>query len=233
MPSQTNSTTVKPAGTVTSKRFELPALEFKFGSLTEGTDIPPPLPSPIEEKAGPTPPDTPTAGKKQQDETKAANGKPAALASPQSQASSNTSGGGTKRPAEDSPASPTLSARPGSIRRLFSRGLLNSAYAHGDEHNNTSTGPDGRPLSPGSSSVADSSRRAKRSSGWFGRLRGDNAPANNKAAATPLSPASTTTNEKKATGPPPPMIPEISELKSKLGVPDENGFGSDLFKDIK
>lgn len=48
MPAVTNgsATATKPA----SKRFELPALNFKFASLTEGTDIPPPLPSPIEEE---------------------------------------------------------------------------------------------------------------------------------------------------------------------------------------
>ncbi|KAL0937761.1 uncharacterized protein CTRU02_207492 [Colletotrichum truncatum] len=42
-----------------SKRFELPKLDFKFGSLTDGTDIPPPLPSPVQEV--PTPPQTPRA----------------------------------------------------------------------------------------------------------------------------------------------------------------------------
>lgn len=41
MPSFSNS-----AGT----KFQLPALDLKFGSLTEGTDIPPPLPSPIQEE---------------------------------------------------------------------------------------------------------------------------------------------------------------------------------------
>src|SRR4029434_7134979 len=107
-----------PAGTTPSKRFELPALDFKFASLTDGTDIPPPLPSPIQEEAAPTPPEAPETAQQQKDE---ANGK-AAVASPASHLS-NISTAGTKRRAEDSPASPTLSTRPGSIRRLFSRGL--------------------------------------------------------------------------------------------------------------
>ncbi|OLN85761.1 hypothetical protein CCHL11_07805 [Colletotrichum chlorophyti] len=48
-----------PSTTGASKRFELPKLDFKFGSLTEGTNIPPPLPSPVQEV--PTPPQTPRA----------------------------------------------------------------------------------------------------------------------------------------------------------------------------
>jgi hypothetical protein len=35
--------------------------------------------------------------------------------------------------------------------------------------------------------------------------------------------------DKKPKGPPPPKIPELS----KLGVQADNGFGGDLFKDIK
>ncbi|CAN8100732.1 unnamed protein product [Discula destructiva] len=46
MPSLTESTGTK---------FQLPALDLKFGSLTEGTDIPPPPPSPKHEDLQPTP----------------------------------------------------------------------------------------------------------------------------------------------------------------------------------
>ncbi|KAK3363485.1 hypothetical protein B0T25DRAFT_429760, partial [Lasiosphaeria hispida] len=206
------------------KRFELPVLDFKFASLTDGTDIPPPLPSPIQEEAGLTPPDTPTNG---------VSAKPNHLAvaiiprkmnlasSPRSNLS------GTKRPAEDNPASPTLSSRPGSIRRLFSRNLLNNAYANGEESmiGSTESGHGVRPASRSSSSVMDG-RKAKRSSGWFSRLRsgGDN----KRASLSLLSP----TEDKRDMGPPPPMIPELSEIKSKLDIKDDMGFGSDLFKNI-
>ena len=229
MPSQTNNAAAAAAGTTKStitttiKRFELPALDFKFGSLTDGTGIPPPLPSPIQEEAAPTPPDTPKiAQQQQQNGTHAANGKPNA-ASPNSQLS-GISTAGTKRRAEDGPASPTLSSRPGSIRRLFSRGLLNTAYTNGDE-----AGVDGRPQSrAGTASMVVDTRKAKRSSGWFGRLRGND---NASLPVTPLSPPAT--DEKKPMGPPPPKIPELSELNSTLGLQSDNGFGSDLFKDIK
>ncbi|KAK0723815.1 hypothetical protein B0T21DRAFT_293743 [Apiosordaria backusii] len=201
----------KPANGTASKRFELPALDLKFGALTDGTDIPPPLPSPIREEAVPTPPNTPK-------ETVKTNGNAAAVAATVAPITTTTTAG-VKRPAEDNPASPTLSARPGSIRRLFSRGLLNSAYAEGEEANKKAS----RPPSRGASSVADS-RKIKRSSGWFSRFRSDK-------HATPLSPPAT--DEKKPTGPPPPMIPELTELKSKADTKDDDDFGSDLFKNIK
>ncbi|GAW19550.1 hypothetical protein ANO14919_090380 [Xylariales sp. No.14919] len=41
--------------TATSKPFELPALDLTFGSLTDGTNIPPPPPSPKEEQPPPQP----------------------------------------------------------------------------------------------------------------------------------------------------------------------------------
>jgi len=222
MPSETNTTAAASTGAAPAKRFELPALNFKFGSLTEGTGIPPPLPSPVQEKAAPTPPDTPNTAEQQKKEGKdAANGK-AITVSPNSQASS-TSVAGTKRRADDIPASPTLSNRPGSIRRLFSRSLLNSAYTNGNE-----SAPGGRPQSRGGSSVSDS-KKAKRSSGWFGRLRSnDTIPSK---YVTPLSPPAT--DEKKSMGPPPPMIPELSELNTKLGIQNDNSFDGDLFKNIK
>ncbi|KAK0669577.1 hypothetical protein QBC41DRAFT_106998 [Cercophora samala] len=208
MPSKKDpAAAAKPANGTATKRFELPALDLKFGALTDGTDIPPPLPSPIREEAVPTPPDTPKEAVK-------TNGTATAAAAPVPPIATTA---GVKRPAEDNPASPTLSARPGSIRRLFSRGLLNSAYVEGEEANKKTS----RPPSRDASSVAGS-RKVKRSSGWFSRFRSDK---------TPLSPPAT--DEKKPTGPPPPMIPELTELKSTDDTKDEDGFGSDLFKDIK
>ncbi|KAM7192374.1 hypothetical protein V8F33_008387 [Rhypophila sp. PSN 637] len=218
MPSRTNSVSKPQTATVPGKRFELPALEFKFGSLTEGTDIPPPLPSPIEPSV-PTPPETPKDGK-----LTAANGKTDAT-SPKSTGSNPTAG--TKRPAEDNPSSPTLSSRPGSIRRLFSRNLLNNAYANGEE--NGTDGEHARPASRSAASIADP-KNAKRSSGWFSRFRSND--SSTKRASTPLSPTSPT-EDRKPMGPPPPMIPELNELKSKIDHEQDLSFGNDLFKNIK
>ncbi|KAK1837069.1 hypothetical protein QBC39DRAFT_2824 [Podospora conica] len=229
MPSRTNSVR-KPAGAVPppvtvpapAKRFELPVLDFNFSSLTDGTNIPPPLPSPIEEEQ--TLPTTPNGGGAKKTDTKTghltANGS-SDPASPNSNVS-KTSTGALKRAAEDGPASPTLSNRPGSIRRLFSRNLLNNAYANGEG------GDAMRPPSRSAASVADS-RKVKRSSGWFSRWTGGG--ESNKRASIAVVPSAE--SEKKDMGPPPPMIPELAALKSKLDSKDNADFGSDLFKNIK
>lgn len=218
MPARTDGTTASPVAAAPAKRFELPALEFNFSSLTEGTDIPPPPPSPIREEVV-TPPKTPA--KEEGQKTSKVNGSLTST-SPQSNATTTTIGG-TKRPADDNPASPTFSTRQGSIRRLFSKNLLNTAYAEGED---PAEGDVKRPVSRTSASFVDS-KKAKRSSGWFSRLR-SNDNAGNKRASVIVVP-----NEKKPTGPPPPMIPELSELKSSLDFNNGGGLGSDLFKDIK
>jgi len=239
MPSRTNTSTATAApAPAASKKFELPALEFKFASLTDGTDIPPPLPSPIAEE-----PEAPAAkGKTDEKEAPAAKGKQEQLANGASKANGNhatttstsspqsrtaTTKAGLKRPAEDSPASPTLSSRQGSIRRLFSRNLLHSAYANGEGeaqgHNSMDAGSV-RPVSQSNGSIMDD-RKAKRSSGWFRRLRGDGTASKRSSfmAEEPKKPA----------GPPPPMIPELSDLEAKVDVKNVDTWGNDLFKDIK
>lgn len=225
MPARTNSTTAKPATAAPVKRFELPALDFRFASLTDGTNIPPPPPSPVRDEVL-TPPKTPREEQKKVEAI--ANGKASGVqeTSPQSNISQATSRG-TKREADDHPASPTLSTRQGSIRRLFSKNLLNSAYQGGEEIER----PESR------TSIYADAKKSKRSSGWFSRLRSNESSAGNNSSSNFNKRASIISGsgekEKKPNGPPPPMIPELSELKSKLGVSDDTTLGSDLFKDIK
>lgn len=202
MPVRTNGTTRKSVMGTSTKRFELPALDFKFGSLTEGTDIPPPPPSPKQEPAILTPPKTPKAA------VDKANG-------------ANNTGTGTKRSANGSPASPTLSDRPSSIRRLFSRNMLHSAYQDGETSPNAQR-PESR------LSTATDAKKSKRSSGWFSRLRSSDGVAGNKPLST-IEQGPAVPEKKKPSGPPPPMIPELS---TKFGSHDD-GLSADLFKDIK
>ena len=212
----------KPDSKPTSKRFELPALDFKFSSLTEGTDIPPPEESPVEEEEeDPKLPTTANGNSKKED---GVNAKP--------ETSSPISG--SKRSAQDElPSSPTLSSRPGSVRRLFSRSRMNAAYANGEQQPEAGA----RPPSRSNNSLADSTKKAKRSSGWFSRFRSnasdDSGIVVNDASRRSSLPSPT--EEKKPMGPPPPMIPELSELKSGLDLREEGtaSFGSDLFKNIK
>ena len=240
MLSRMNSRKAKPPVAVPAKRFELPALEFKFGSLTEGTDIPPPPPSPplmtVGEESVPTPPETPNGDNKKdtrpghlqlQTATARINGD---LASPKSYIS-RTSTGAVKRSAEDYPASPALSSRQGSIRRLFGRSLLHNTYANGGDEQppsplGDSFGP--RPDSRGGASIIDG-RKVKRPSGWFSRLRS----SDNGSKRTSITLASPPLPEESMKGPPPPMIPELSKIKSELAIQEDDSFGSDLFKNIK
>jgi hypothetical protein len=222
-----------------NKRFELPALDFKFASLTDGTNIPPPPPSPKKERK-PEPP-AKTAETIEANGSAKANGTASNTAS-QVPAALKTATAGTKRAAEDLPNSPTSSTgRPSSIRRLFSRNLLNKDYANAEQGAPPSTSASqaptetastigARPVSRSNGSFQMDDKRAKRSSSWFRRLSTrDASTAGSKRASQMYS------NEdvKKTMGPPPPMIPELTDLDSKVDVQDGGSLGNDLFKNIR
>lgn len=200
-----------------SARFELPALNLDFGSITDGTNIPPPPDSPVEKPA-----EKPKASAKDKEA-----GKDAAPAEKTAgeKAGANGNLAGAKRPADDVPPSPTTSTRAGSIRRLLSRTLLNNSYAEGTVSNGNGAAAsvnDSRPQSRSGGSFIDD-RMAKRSSGWFRRLRG----GESKRSSLQLE-QSTNSTPTKPSGPPPPMIPELKDLEK-----DDGGLGNDLFKNIK
>ncbi|KAI1116717.1 hypothetical protein F5Y14DRAFT_53323 [Nemania sp. NC0429] len=227
----------------TSKRFELPALDFKFGSLTDGTDIPPPPPSPKQEvpppqpkpqsqpqlqsQSQPQPPKTtpPKLEKveEQQPNAERANGATNGT-TPKKPDISVTTKAGLKRTADEVPVSPALSSR-GSLRRLISKTFLNHAY---DEQGSTTSGHNASRPPSRSASVLAEEKKAKRSSGWFWRLRShDN---NNNTTTHDAKPATLQLESvnKQLAGPPPPMIPELSALKTKV----DTRLGDDLFQGI-
>ncbi|KAF3765135.1 hypothetical protein M406DRAFT_352079 [Cryphonectria parasitica EP155] len=197
----------KPA----TSKFQLPALDLKFGSLTEGTDIPPPLPSPIQEEA----PELPKAA---QPAVNSATHHPT-IASNATQTTPEVQSNGLTRSAEQQPpASPTSTKAPPSIR-------LDGAIP--------------RPPSQSNASIA-TDKQSKRSSGWFRRLRGSDSLDIRRSSRIFISgdgpkPATPTTpTTPRFTGPPPPKIPEFKALGSKVDISDDAGsLGSDLFKDIK
>ncbi|KAM0439751.1 hypothetical protein ACHAPT_000845 [Fusarium lateritium] len=221
-------------------RFQLPALNLNFGSITDGTNIPPPPDSPVQKV--PTPPQTPPPTKEvvvekdiEKDTQSNVVSDDGSKETPQQSipASSNGNLAGTKRYAdEDVPLSPAASSRQGSIRRLFSRTMLNNNYAEGQIPSSASlaAATNGRPSSQGGSSFLDE-RKSRRSSGWFRRIRtGETAPKRVSTMAfeePPRAPTPTATI-KKPSGPPPPMIPELTDLEK-----DEGSLGDDLFKNIK
>ncbi|KAK8070929.1 hypothetical protein PG997_011132 [Apiospora hydei] len=199
MPAST--TTAKPVGT---KRFQLPALDFHFGSLTDGTNIPPPIPSPVQEV--PTPPKTPTpadVGGEKKEPNGAANGPVVKtnISPPPEAVHTTTITGGVKRPADDVPASPTLSSR-GSLRRLLSKNLLHNVY---DDHASIA-GDQSRPPSRTASVVAEE-RKSKRSSGWFRRLRSNNNSVVEQHTLQPPAPPLFDEAPQKPSGPPLPRYP--------------------------
>ncbi|KAI1812174.1 hypothetical protein GGS20DRAFT_43413 [Poronia punctata] len=234
MPAKTSKNGVAATQTTPIKRFELPALDLKFGSLTEGTDIPPPPPSPKQEQPLPqiktpakedAPEQTEEKPKPKPEETKPkeANGTANGTTPGKPDMTIHTNIA-LKRSAEEVPLSPVPSSR-GSIRRLISKTLLNHAY---DDQGPTTGHLYSRPPSRTASLLADE-KKAKRSSGWFRRLRAhDNAALehnnnNNKAPSIRFEEVST-----KPAGPPPPMIPELSALETKV----DTKIGDDLFKSI-
>ena len=238
--------TSKPTGTSSGgskTKFELPALDFKFGSLTDGTDIPAPLPSPVREV--PTPPKTPTsetneskkAAKPVNDVSKAANG---SSQGQEKKTNGTIATAGTKRPADDAPLSPPPSSRQGSIRKLLSRTFLNNSYEEGEaQANGTGTGTGtsnggGRPASRSNTSISEE-KKAKRSSGWFRRLRPGSASDSASKRASTIYQEAPKPQPSKPAGPPPPMIPEFSTLGPKLDLSGDQGSlgGGDMFKNIK
>lgn len=216
-----------------STKFQLPALDLKFGSLTEGTDIPPPLPSPIQEEQPTTPQPSAEEAAKASTATNGTQTSPAAVRS-----------NGNKQSAENVPlpSSPTsVRTGQGSIRRLLSRNRLDSAYANGettagDAGLNALKRPDSRPTSRSNASIT-TEKQSKRASGFFRRFRSSH-DATDTARPSRLS--TSNENEKpsitspKSRGPPPPMIPEFKALGSKVDLEGEGGsLGADLFKNIK
>ncbi|KXJ93898.1 hypothetical protein Micbo1qcDRAFT_39840 [Microdochium bolleyi] len=214
----TNGTNTAPANkAAAAKRFELPALNFKFGSLTEGTDIPPPLPSPIQEE--PTPLQTEST------KDKAAHGTPAPL---EGESLTTVTAGNAKRPGDAVPLSPAPSSR-GSLRKYLSKSLLNSTYEEHAASANGQAGSNGQAVAASrppsrTASVLDG-KKARRGSGWFRRLRSSDGP--NKRMSQSIEDLNA--SQPAPTGPPPPSIPEMSQWKSQV----DTSLGDDLFKSIR
>ncbi|EKJ69633.1 hypothetical protein FPSE_10170 [Fusarium pseudograminearum CS3096] len=221
-------------------RFQLPALNLNFGSITDGTDIPPPPDSPVQKV--PTPPQTPPPVKEAKNEVPKESAQDTyssvtedvgnSTPQPSVTASSNGNLAGTKRNADDdAPLSPAASSRQGSIRRLLSRTMLNNSYAEGQKSSNASvqSPPPGhaRPASQGGASYLDE-RKNKRASGWFRRMRSGDPLPDKRASTMYMEEPPRAPTPQKQPGPPPPMIPELTAIEK-----DNGSLGSDLFKNIK
>ncbi len=207
-----------PANGKANGRFELPKLTPVNYSLTDGTDIPPPPVSPVEEKPPPPAPKPEVS----ENPTLATNG--------QSLAPNNSNGvydgRGRTSNHDQPPMSPASSKRPSSIRRFLSRKSLNSVYTNGtNQRSREDVTMMDRPESSLSFVDGRPGLRTKRSGSWFRRL-GSGQNANR---------ASVVYEEKKISmGPPPPKLPELNQLKARIPEDDEGSLGGeDIFKNIK
>ncbi|GAO14500.1 uncharacterized protein UV8b_04295 [Ustilaginoidea virens] len=188
-------------------RFELPALDLNFGSITDGTNIPPP---PLDSPIVPTPPQTPPQTKRVDEAV--INGDAVEKTS-----SPDCNTAGNKWPADEAPSSPAGSARQGSLRRLLSRNMLNASYLEG---NSTSLDNVTRPPSRSAHSLT-AGYKSRRNS-WFNLFKS----GESKRSSIMFDDSSTM--PKRRAGPPPPTIPELKGIETKDG-----SLGNDLFKNIK
>ncbi|KAM3066555.1 hypothetical protein ACMFMG_002269 [Clarireedia jacksonii] len=186
-------------------RFELPALAPINFNLTDGTDIPPPPESPIEETHEPepattavpstpnpvpqvTPPEntsTPPAPATSQPENHAAktNG---VDSTPYSQPSTNEKPSPLRlrSPSDANQHNPHSPTRPSSIRKFLSRKSLNTNYTNGTGTTNTSheeLTKMGRPDSPSSFLSTKPSLMKRKSGSWF-RSFGTSSNASRRAS---------------------------------------------------
>lgn len=198
----------KPNGMTTRGRFELPVLA-PLDSLTAGTNIPPPEPSPVHEQ----PPETM---------------KPAEVSALSEGAPIHSNGNGTSkatinRSVAPSIASPTSVKRPASIRRFLSRKSLNDYYENDGIDYSSS-----RPESPSTfSTVSTRPDNKRRSSSWFSRIMGTDG-AERKRTSMVLEEKEEPVAKK---GPPPPQLPQLNQLKAKvtnksLDMDPESMFGN-------
>ncbi|KAG4437689.1 hypothetical protein IFR05_006813 [Cadophora sp. M221] len=232
MPATTNG---KPS----TGRFELPQLTPINYSLTDGTGIPPPPDSPIEEYV-PASENSPSAT--------TANGQ-SATATNNNQKNGGSGGEGgayegrgrtnttTTADEQQPPMSPASSTRQGSIRRFLSRKSLNTNYTNG-----TNTNASQEDLSAGArpeSAMSFASQRpslAKKKSGsWFKRLGSSNGSKRTSIIYEDKKPVlNSAPSPAVKKGPPPPKLPELNQLKAKIADNDEGSLGAeDMFKNIK
>ncbi|CAL3971059.1 hypothetical protein PZA11_007423 [Diplocarpon coronariae] len=210
-----------------SGRFELPKIIPINYSLTDGTGIPPPPDSPIEER--PQVPAVPPAS---------ASGNISSAAR-HDQSATTTNGYESRRRTSfvDTPPMSPSSTRQGSIRRFLSRKSLNANYTDGTTNMNGSHEDLTRLDRPESAMSQRSNVVKKHSGNWFKRLGSSNSSKrasviyeDKKQQQPPQPPPLKVAPVPVKKGPPPPKLPELKQLVKG----DGGSLGAeDMFKNIK
>lgn len=170
-------------------RFQLPALNLNFGSITDGTNIPPPPESPVQKV--PTPPQTPPPAKDVKDESK-------------------------KEPGQDTYSSVTEDVNKNTPQPSITASSNEGQISSNGSVPAASAGGLARPSSQGGASYLDE-RKSRRTSGWFRRMRTGETIPNKRASTMFMEEGPRAPTPKKQSGPPPPMIPELTDLEKDNG----------------
>lgn len=199
-----------PANGKTNGGFQPLALAPINYSLTDGTSIPPPPESPVDD----APPVAPV-----KDAAKAA--RPPSV---DTNINGNLNGRGRSSVAISAPMSPPAPRRPSSIRNFLARkSLLPPPSGNGMNFDGSTEDLTERPDSVASFRSGGGPSLVKKKS-WFRRL--SSVPRSSTVyEAEP--------EQKRPAGPPPPTLPELSQLKAKIPEDDEGGLGGEsMFKNI-
>ncbi|KAK0105364.1 hypothetical protein ONS95_004260 [Cadophora gregata] len=214
-------------------RFELPQLTPINYSLTDGTGIPPPPDSPVEESVPASVAKDAGAAASEDSATKT-NGSQSATPTNNNGNGAAYDGRGRPNTIDEPPMSPASSTRQGSIRRFLSRKSLNTNYTNGTNTNASQEDLAGGAVRPESAMSFASQRPSlakKKSGSWFRRLGSSNGSKRTSIIYEDKKPAPAPPVKK---GPPPPKLPELNQLKAKIGDNDEGSLGGeDMFKNIK
>ncbi|PTB61765.1 hypothetical protein BBK36DRAFT_1190257 [Trichoderma citrinoviride] len=168
-------------------RFELlPALKLDFGSITDGTDIPPPPESPIEPTYTPS---------------KTSDGSNASIGAKEPTSSTHENKAGPRSLADNAPPSPAASGHQDSIIQESARSVANV-------YRPASRG------AASAASAADS-EKTKRASGWFKRLRSGDTQSRRRSSLLSLEQTNVPTASKSTPAKPPPKIPNLVHLESE------------------
>jgi hypothetical protein len=216
-------------GKSSNGRCELPPLTPVNFSLTDGTNIPPPPASPVEEKPAAPEPTISSA-------VQATNGQSATATSANGVYDGRGRTNGNSVTIEQ-PTSPISTKRPSSIRRFLSRKSLNTNYTNGTNSNvsNEDVTMIDRPESAMSFASTRPSLAKKKSGSWFRRFSSSGGAAGNEGSQSRTSIIyEDKQSAPKPMGPPPPKLPELSKLKARIPENDDGSLGAeDMFKNIK
>ncbi|KAK2624849.1 hypothetical protein QTJ16_006042 [Diplocarpon rosae] len=205
-----------------SGRFEIPQITPINYSLTDGTGIPPPPDSPVEERLH-VPAAAPASAMGD-----------ISCAARHSQSATVTDGYESREHTSfvDTPPMSPSSTRQGSVRRFLSRKSLNTNYTDGTTSHEDLARID-RPESAMSFASQRPSLAKKKSRNWFKRLGSSNSSKRTSVIyedrkQQPLPQQAAPVPVKK--GPPPPKLPELKQFAKGEG----GSLGAeDMFKNIK